>query len=78
MHRQKALFASARPGPAIAAARRASRKLRNVLIQAGVLPEEPAGEDLRQFLVRGHAGPLRPSVRRARTLSYARLRRPED
>jgi len=48
--------------------------MRNVLTQAGVLPEEPAGEDLRQFLVRGHAGPLRPSVRRARTLSYARLK----
>ena len=74
MHRQKVLFASARPGPAIAAARRAPREARNGLIQAGVLPEEPAVEDLRQFLVRGHAGPPRPSVRRARTLSYARLK----
>ena len=71
--RQKALSASARPGPAIAAAAGAPEG-RNVLIQAGVLPEEPAVEDLRQFLVRGHAGPPRPSVRRARTLSYARLK----
>jgi len=74
MRRQKVLFTSARPGPAITAARRAALEVRNVLIQAGVLPEEPAVEDLRQFLVRGHAGPPRPSVRRARTLSYARLK----
>ena len=71
MRRQKVLFTSARPGPAIAAAAGAPEG-RNVLIQAGVLPEEPAGQDLRQFLARGQAGPLRPSARRARTLSQAR------
>jgi hypothetical protein len=70
MHRQK----SCSPAAAWPRHRRSAAgapEVRNVLIQAGVPPEESAGEDLRQFLVRGHAGPLRPSVRRARTLSIA-------